>query len=184
MFLETKTLFYNVDKFLFYILTEWTDTGATMIGYFSKEKRSSLNYNLSCILIFSHCRRRGYGQFLIDFSYLLSRKEGKIGTPEKPLSDLGLVAYRKYWSSVIMGHLDTHEDGTFSIESMSQESGVSAHDLISTLQSLGMIKYWRGKHVLVPRADLLAAYHATEQRKALRLAPRKLRWAPHFAKWN
>lgn len=184
LFLETKTLFYGVDSFLFYILTEWTDKGATTLGYFSKEKRSSLNYNLSCILIFPHCRRRGYGQFLIDFSYLLSRKEGKLGTPEKPLSDLGLVAYRKYWSDVIMGYLDKHEGDSISIGDMSQESGVSAHDLMSTLQSLGMVKYWRAKHMLVPRADLLEGYRESKGCKKVQLSPQCLRWAPHFAKWK
>ncbi len=50
-------------------------------------------------------QRKGYGRFLIDFSYLLSRKEGQPGSPEKPLSDLGRVSYQAYWKSVVLDYM-------------------------------------------------------------------------------
>jgi len=74
------------------------------VGYFSKEKYSPGN-NLSCIMVMPFCQRSGYGKLLIEFSYELSLKEQKTGTPERPLSDLGHRTYVSWWTHRILNIL-------------------------------------------------------------------------------
>ncbi|KAI8137396.1 acyl-CoA N-acyltransferase [Fennellomyces sp. T-0311] len=105
LFLETKTLYYDVEGFKFYVLTEQDRTLDLFVGYFSKEKISYDNYNLACIMVLPPQQRKGYGRLLIELSYELSRHEGVIGSPEKPLSTLGALGYRSYWASSLIANL-------------------------------------------------------------------------------
>lgn len=68
LFLDHKTLYYDVEPFMFYIMTQSDQEGFHIIGYFSKEKNSFLNYNVSCILTLPPYQKQGFGRMLIDFS--------------------------------------------------------------------------------------------------------------------
>jgi histone acetyltransferase MYST1 len=110
--------------------------------YLFQEKHSEEGYNLACILTLPPYQRKGYGKFLISFckysdlfkwdcfeysnkaediieyfpalAYELSKKEVKVGTPERPLSDLGLLSYRGYWTRVLLDIIKKHR-GNLSI---------------------------------------------------------------------
>jgi histone acetyltransferase HTATIP len=130
-FLDHKTLYYDVDPFMYYVMASRDDTGVHVIGYFSKEKESAESYNVACILTLPQYQRMGYGKLLIEFSYELSKKEGKLGSPEKPLSDLGLLSYRAYWAETIVELLlSTREE--ISIEELANKTAIVHSDVMST----------------------------------------------------
>uniref|UniRef100_A0AAY4DH38 Histone acetyltransferase n=1 Tax=Denticeps clupeoides TaxID=299321 RepID=A0AAY4DH38_9TELE len=180
LFLDHKTLYYDVEPFLFYVMTEADNTGCHLVGYFSKEKNSFLNYNVSCILTMPQYMRQGYGKMLIDFSYLLSKVEEKVGSPERPLSDLGLISYRSYWKEVLLRYLNNFQGKEISIKEISQETAVNPVDIVSTLQSLQMLKYWKGKHLVLKRQDLIDDWKTKEVKRgsSKSIDPTALKWTP------
>ncbi|XP_055462167.1 histone acetyltransferase KAT6B isoform X2 [Psammomys obesus] len=180
LFLDHKTLYYDVEPFLFYVLTKNDEKGCHLVGYFSKEKLCQQKYNVSCIMIMPQHQRQGFGRFLIDFSYLLSRREGQAGSPEKPLSDLGRLSYLAYWKSVILEYLYHHQERHISIKAVSRATGMCPHDIATTLQHLHMIDRRDGRFVIIRREKLILG-HMEKLKNCSRpneLDPESLRWTP------
>lgn len=128
LFLEDKSLSYDVLCFKFYLLykqitrkvssetrlhesanssrTSHVDDAEEpfyeFVGYFSKEKQPKKSFNLSCILTLPPFQHAGYGGFLISLSYALSRQEKQVGGPEEPISELGQRSYESYWRFAVL----------------------------------------------------------------------------------
>lgn len=152
LFLDHKSLYFDIDIFLFYVLCRKDEYGYQIVGYFSKEKFSEQGYNLACILTLPYEQRKGYGKILIDFSYMLSKKDRKIASPEKPLSDLGLLSYRAYWLDVILEELVQCKDIT--IKGLSLKTCITEEDIIGTLIANKMVKYY-GEDLIIAIGDKL-----------------------------
>ncbi|XP_074647511.1 histone acetyltransferase KAT8-like [Tubulanus polymorphus] len=179
LFLDHKTLYFDVEPFLFYILTEVDRYGCHLVGYFSKEKESPDGNNVACILTLPPFQRKGYGKFLIAFSYELSKVEGVVGSPEKPLSDLGKLSYRSYWTWVLLEILRDFR-GTLSIKDLSHMTSIAQGDIINTLQTLNMVKYWKGQHVICVTPKLVEEHmkSSSYKRPPISIDVSCLKWSP------
>ncbi|XP_065661680.1 histone acetyltransferase KAT5 isoform X4 [Hydra vulgaris] len=183
LFLDHKTLYYDTDPFLFYVMTEFDSEGFHIVGYFSKEKESSEDYNVACILTLPQYQRNGLGKLLIEFSYELSKFEGKSGHPEKPLSDLGLLSYRSYWSQTILEillQLKSEEGATpvITINEICEMTSIRKEDVISTLQHLNLLQYYKGQYVICITKDVLESHMKSMKKRKIRIDPKCLHWQP------
>ncbi|CAG9817373.1 unnamed protein product [Phaedon cochleariae] len=96
---------------------------------------------------------------------------GKIGSPEKPLSDLGLISYRSYWKDVLLSYLCSRAGTQLSVKDISQEMAIHSYDIVSTLQALGMMKYWKGKHIILKKQDVLDEYVERVKKRGMAIHP-------------
>lgn len=135
LFLDNKTLFFDVETFQFFVITE----GGFIVGYFSREMNMSEDHNLACIMVLPPFQRRGFGKFLISLSYYLSGKiEDKVCTPERPLSKMGALSYQSYWKDAIFKALSSHQpflksDFDVSVRELSEHTNIQIEDIIMTL---------------------------------------------------
>lgn len=143
-FIEHKVICYDICPFMFYVVTVKNE----IAGYFSKE-RSMLesDFNVSCILTFPQHQRKGIGSFLIALSYELSRRDGKTGTPERPLSDLGRISYTRYWTTTVLKWLRYNQPDKVrvAIRDISAATGITEDDVIEVLKGKNMYCVWKSE---------------------------------------
>ena len=206
LFLDHKTLYYDVEPFLFYVFVESDAYGSHFVGYFSKEKRSPMDYNVSCIMTLPIHQRRGWGYFFIEMSYLLSRKEKRRGSPERPLSDLGFLTYRSYWRLAVFRVLDA--DPVCSLEDICSRTGMKMDDVLYTLQDNNMLEVFHNEastgrlpteyeaskfadekkvppndyRIVCDSEHIRASLAKHDAKNYVRLDPTKLRWTPFIYK--
>jgi histone acetyltransferase MYST1 len=180
LFLDHKTLQWDVDPFLFYVLARRDDRGFHPVGFFSKEKYSDVGYNLACILTFPCEQRRGYGRFLIAFSYELSKKEDKVGSPEKPLSDLGAVSYRSYWSTSVLQAIQSYDGKDVSVMDLCKITSIVSDDLLATLHHLKLLHSIGDNYIITAPPDVIEGLLKTYPNKGLQVDPQNLHWAPLY----
>ncbi|KAF2274813.1 uncharacterized protein EI97DRAFT_401301 [Westerdykella ornata] len=165
LFLDTKSVFYDVTTFLYYLLVahnpvpsidssipaSQTPSSTTpshrpthtsqVIGFFSKEKMSWDNNNLACILVFPPWQKHGLGQILMGASYEMSKREGRLGGPEKPLSELGGKAYSKFWAQTLARVVLGLEEGReITVKELRDETFIVVEDLVATLVGMGVLE--------------------------------------------
>lgn len=142
-FLDHKTVYYDVEPFIFYVL--YVDD--KIAGYFSKERYDIL-LNLSCIVVFPDFRKLKLGYLLVDLSYNIFKenkgiygiKNLKIGTCEKPLSVSGSVLYTKYWSSKVLSLLKELNCKKIRIIDICNYLGMTEDDVVFVLEHLKFLK--------------------------------------------
>ncbi|PON30369.1 hypothetical protein TGAM01_v200809 [Trichoderma gamsii] len=162
LFLDNKSVFFDVTGFNYFLLVYTPPTAAApsgtaappvtpqITGFFSKEKMSWDNNNLACILMFPPWQRKGLGALLMGASYEISRREGIMGGPEKPISDLGKKGYQRFWAGEIARWLlgleiapvdsENASETLVDVEDCSQATWISSEDCLSVLRDMGVVE--------------------------------------------
>ncbi|EMC95843.1 hypothetical protein BAUCODRAFT_71885 [Baudoinia panamericana UAMH 10762] len=143
LFLDTKSVFFDVSTFLYYplILRSSPHPYGQVVGFFSKEKMSWDNNNVACILVFPPWQRRGLGQVLIAASYELGKREERFGGPERPLSALGKKGYINYWCGEVFRFLMAcHLKRTVSVKDISDGTYIMQDDVVAALREMDVVE--------------------------------------------
>ena len=178
LFLDHKWLYRTISPFLFFVLTENDQNGSHIVGYFSKSKDWNSDNNLSCILTLPFHQRKGYGKFLINMSYELSKIEGRSGTPERPLSDLGRITYMSFWTQKIIEYIREHPGEEITLKKISEVTSIKLDDITDSLERLDLLKKYNKQIYLCTDPEILDQVYKKMGRPAIPIDGKKINWYP------
>lgn len=131
------------------------------------------NNNLSCFMILPPYQCKGYGKLLIALSYHLSKKVDRICGPEKPLSDMGKICYKSYWTDILLKELRINK-GNLSIKELSDLTMIREADIIFTLQGLNLVKYCKGQYIMSTINPKVIDQHFKEKEEKQKSSKRRV----------
>jgi MOZ/SAS family len=116
----------------------------------------------------------------LTVGYLLSKMEDKLGSPEKPLSDLGLLSYRQFWRTKVVQAILSLDSAITSIQDISEITRMTHDDTIQTLQLMDMLhKTDVNEYMLCLNMPELEKYDARIKAKGyLQVKEENLKWDP------
>ena len=131
-----------------------------------------------------YCQRKGYGKFLIELSYELSIKEGRSGTPERPLSDLGFRSYISWWGARILNLLlecqDVHQ---LSIADISEQTAIDVNDVLYVLENFQILrKTPNNQQMLFTNQAYLQEILKAIEKPYRKVKRQNILWIPHIFK--
>lgn len=184
LFLDHKYLFYYIIFFLFYILCIKDEYGYHIVGYFSKNKDFSEGYNLSCILTLPFYQRKGYGKLLINMSYELSKIEKRVGTPEKPLSDLGRQTYLSFWTQKIIDYIRGLNGQNFTLQDIIDNTAIREVDIVDAMENVNLIKKVKNEIYFCTDKKILDEIYGKMGQPAIPILTEQLIWYPFKFKYD
>lgn len=130
---------------------------------------------------------------------MLSKVEQKTGSPEKPLSDLGLLSYRSYWlyaiTEFILQYYDyrsyddlkryLNKDVNLhcSLSQLVEKTRIKKEDLISTMTSFGIARQTATGTQIILSLGMIEKYFKDKDRRR-HVDSKYLCWQPPHIKEN
>jgi histone acetyltransferase MYST1 len=181
LFLEHKTLYYDVEDFAFYVLCVCDDAGAHFAGYFSREINGTGGNVLACIVVLPHFQKRGFGRLMVAMSYEIARRKGRPGSPEGPFSDIGRLLFYSYWREMVIKTLMDGVGDIPAVKDIAEFTGIGERDVIEVLRDLKLIRLKRGAWRLdFEDVDLMPLFQLLkpEEGRPGRFFPSMFTWLP------
>lgn len=92
------------------------------------------------------------------------------------------MSYRSYWTRQILHTLRTHGHH-LSIKDIAEVTSIRTDDIVTSLQSLNLIKYWKGDHIIAVTSRIVDEHmRLIDDSKFIDVDATRLHWEPHVQK--